>query len=182
MHKLLEKLKSDHLNMEKILQLLSLQLDHFYAGRESDFDLKIELLEYLEAYASQEHHPLEDQIFEAAEVRLGKKHELFERLRSQHHALDQLTRKFRYSLENILHDGVMLRDELETQGREFIALQQQHLKLEEQEAFPLLDEVMTDKDWERTVSHIRPHDDPVFEAPDRVRFQILVDYLEQSET
>ncbi len=178
MHRLLEKLKKDHLNMVKILNLLSLQLDQFFAGEESDFDLKIELLEYLEVYAECEHHPLEDRLYEAAKVRMGGEHELFERLRSQHEVLGQLTKKFRYSLEYIMHDGVMPRDELETQGREFVALQRQHLSLEEQEAFPLLDQVMTPGDWEQVATEASQHQDPVFDAPDRIRFQLLVDYLE----
>ncbi len=57
MHYLMEKLQKDHRNLEKILDLLTSQLDQFLAGRESDFDLKIELLEYMEAYADQGHHP-----------------------------------------------------------------------------------------------------------------------------
>ena len=59
MHRLLERLSRDHVNLERILDLLSLQLDHFCAGRESNFDLKCELLEYIETYADQGHHPLE---------------------------------------------------------------------------------------------------------------------------
>lgn len=53
MHKLLEKLSRDHRNLEKILALLTTQLDNFFAGKESNFDLIIELMEYLEAFADQ---------------------------------------------------------------------------------------------------------------------------------
>lgn len=76
----------------------------------------------------------------------------------------------------------MPRNELEVQGREYIALQRQHLSLEEHEAFPLLDRVMTEADWDEVLAHMPPHDDPVFDAPDRIRFQILVNYLEEVES
>lgn len=177
MHKLLEKLRTDHENLEKILTLLTTQLDHFFAGRESNFDLKIELMEYLETYADQGHHPLENAIFRVAINRVGDQEELLERLQEQHQSLEQLTRQFRQSLENILQGGVMLRDELEVQGREFVALQRQHMSQEDKEVFPMLDRLMTEEDWQEVEKSIPRHDDPVFEKPDRIRFQNLVAYL-----
>ena len=182
MHSLLEKLGRDHKNLERILELLTLQLDHFFAGRESDFDLKIELLEYLETYADLGHHPLEDVIFTVGKKRFGDKVELLERLQSQHNDLTRLTRKFRQSLENILQGGVMTREELETEGREFVALQRLHLDLEENEVFPMLDRLLTDEDWAEIERNNPRHDDPVFEAPDKIRFQTLFSYLEKSES
>jgi hemerythrin-like domain-containing protein len=181
MHYLLEKLHRDHRNLEKILDLLTSQLDHFLAGRESDFDLKIELLEYMEAYADQGHHPLENVIFTIAKPLVGEREELMDRLMTQHQMLGQLTRTFRNSLENIFQGGVMSRDELEVQGREFIALQRQHLALEEQEAFPMLDEILQESDWEKIIEQSPNHDDPVFDKPDKLRFQILFEYLSKAE-
>ncbi|MCW8847641.1 MAG: hemerythrin domain-containing protein [Sedimenticola sp.] len=181
MHHLLEKLHKDHRNLEKILDLLTAQLDQFLAGRESDFDLKIELLEYMETYADQGHHPLENVIFTVARPLVGERAELMDRLITQHHELGQLTRIFRNSLENIYQGGVMSRDELEVQGREFIALQRQHLALEEQEAFPMLDEVLTDEHWKTIIEQSPNHDDPVFDKPDKIRFQTLFEYLSRSE-
>ena len=181
MHRLLEKLSTDHANLAKILDLLTLQLDHFFAGRESNFDLKCELLEYIEIYADQGHHPLEDLIYDTAVQRHGDQHELFQRLHAQHDALTQLTRKFRQSLQNILQGGVMTREELETEGREYIALQRQHLNLEENEAFPLLEQILTEEDWRHIAANVPEHEDPVFERPDQVRFRNLFEYLQQAE-
>ena len=178
MHQLLEKLSKDHRNLERVLDLLSLQLDHFFAGEESNFDLKIELLEYIEAYAEQGHHPLEDLIYATALPRVSEQVELIQRLRDQHVHLTRLTRTFRRSLEGVLQDEVISRDELETQGRQYIALQREHLKLEEQEVFPLLDQVMTEADWRNVYQHMPKHEDPVFESPDKIRFQTLYEYLE----
>ncbi|OOZ37278.1 hemerythrin domain-containing protein [Solemya velesiana gill symbiont] len=181
MHSLLEKLHKDHINLDQVLTLLSSQLDHFYAGRESNFDLKIELMEYLEAYADQGHDPLENRIFNVAKRRMGEQRELLERLQSQHEGLEQLTKQFRQSLENILQGGVMTREELEVQGREYIALQRQHLDLEESEVFPVVDRVMTEEDWREVMADLPTYDDPVFDAPDKIRFHNLFEYLSQAE-
>lgn len=181
MHYLMEKLQKDHRNLEKILDLLTTQLDNFLAGRESDFDLKIELLEYMEAYADQGHHPLENVMFAVAKPRVGDRAELMDRLMQQHQELAQLTRTFRHSLENIYQGGVMQRDELEVQGREFIALQRQHIALEEQEAFPLLEDALREEDWTEIIGQSPSHADPVFDKPDTIRFQTLFDYLSRAE-
>ena len=181
MHQLLEKLQRDHRNLEKILDLLTSQIDHFLSGRESDFDLKIELLEYMEAYADQGHHPLENVIFEVARPLVGERSELMDRLMQQHTELGSMTRKFRHSLENIFQGGVMPREELEVQGREFIALQRQHLMLEEQEAFPLIDATLNEAQWAEVIERAPRQDDPVFEAPDKIRFQRLFEYLSEIE-
>ncbi len=181
MHYLLEKLQKDHRNLEKILDLLTSQLDHFLAGRESDFDLKIELLEYMEAYADQAHHPMENVMFAVARPMATDQADLLDRLTQQHRELAQLTRTFRNSLENIYQGGVMQRDELELQGREFIALQRQHIALEEQEAFPMLDQLLQEQDWARVIEQSPSYDDPVFDKPDKIRFQILFEYLHKVE-
>lgn len=180
MHNLLEKLARDHRNLEKILTMLSHQLDSFFMGEESDFDLTIELMEYLEAFADQGHHPLENMIFEVARKRVKGHDELFDRLEKQHRDLSYLTRHFRQSLEGVLHEAVMSRTELETQGREYIALQQLHISLEEREAFPVLEAKLTKADWREIKEHTPRHDDPVFESPDQVRFSTLVSYLNRA--
>jgi len=177
MHKLLERLSRDHRNLDKILAMLTTQLDNFFAGRESNFDLKIELMEYLEAFADQGHHPLENLIYEVARKRIKGYDELFDRLAKQHSDLARLTRTFRHSLEGILHEAVMSRAELETQGREYVALQQLHLVLEEREVFPLLDAELTEDDWNLITANMPKHDDPVFESPDQIRFYNLFAYL-----
>ncbi|HXK55262.1 MAG: hemerythrin domain-containing protein [Gammaproteobacteria bacterium] len=179
MHKLLRKLSTDHRNLEKILAILTTQLDNFFAGRESNFDLKIELMEYLEAFADHGHHPLENLIFEVARKRVEGHDELFQRLARQHQDLARLTRTFRHSLEGILHEAVMSRAELETQGREYIALQHLHIALEDREVFPLLDAELTEDDWKTISSNLPKHDDPVFESPDQIRFATLMTYLKK---
>lgn len=75
----------------------------------------------------------------------------------------------------------MSRAELETQGREYVALQHLHLALEDREVFPLLDAELTQDDWDVITTNMPKHDDPVFESPDQIRFYNLVAYLEREE-
>jgi hemerythrin-like domain-containing protein len=92
-----------------------------------------------------------------------------------------LANRFRTTLEGAMQGEVLLRDEVETQGREFVALQRQHIDLEEQELFPLLDEMLSDKDWAKLEREIDVGEDPVFQRQDYNRFRSLIDYLKAHE-
>jgi hemerythrin-like domain-containing protein len=183
MSQLLDKLRRDHDNLSHLLDLLSAQLDAFFAGHESDFDLKIEMLDYIESYAEQYHHPTEDRINQAALLKLDlEEHQgLLERVRREHEALLGMARRFREMLEGVIQGEVIPRDEVETRGREFIALQRQHIDLEEQEIFPLVDQILDEREWDKLEQEIPHLDDPVFQRQDYNRFRSLIDYLEQHE-
>ncbi|MEW8044929.1 MAG: hemerythrin domain-containing protein, partial [Candidatus Thiodiazotropha sp.] len=183
MRPLLEKLHKDHINLARLLDLLSRELDALSAGREANFDLKIEMLDYIEHYAEQSHHPTEDQINKIA---FGKKsmqaHKaLYDRICKEHGDLIGLARTYRKTLEGAMQGEVLLREEVETRGREFVALQRQHIDLEEQEVFPLVENTLSDKDWQKLEGQISHGEDPLFHRQDFNRFRSLIDYLKAHE-
>ena len=183
MSQLLEKLHRDHVNLAHLLDLLSAQMDALFAGHESDFDLKIEMLDYIEHYAELHHHPTEDKIFQLAFAKpeLQAESGMYERVTREHEALLGMARHFRETLEGVMQGEVLRREEVEIRGREFIALQRQHIDLEEQEIFPLVERALNDKEWSKLEREIPHMDDPVFHRQDYNRFRSLIDYLEQHE-
>ncbi|MEJ2403077.1 MAG: hemerythrin domain-containing protein [Candidatus Thiodiazotropha sp.] len=183
MRPLLDKLHRDHMNLSRLLDLMSAELDALAAGHESDFDLKIEMLDYVEHYAEQVHHPTEDQINQLAfrKKSMQSHKPIYDRVSREHGVLLGLANRFRTTLEGAMQGEVLLRDEVETQGREFVALQRQHIDLEEQELFPLLDEMLSDKDWAKLEREIDVGEDPVFQRQDYNRFRSLIDYLKAHE-
>lgn len=176
--KLLEKLKWDHKNLQTLIELLSKELDAFFAGEESNFDMKVELLEYIEHYAETVHHPTEDLIYQAALPELDKSGVLLERLTKEHHDLIGLARRFRETLEGVMQGEVITRSEVETRGREFVALQSLHIKLEENEVFPLLEAGVSEDQWAELAAQAPQIEDPVFTLQDYNRFSSLIDYLQ----
>lgn len=177
MHKILVQLKWEHQNLLKVLEILSNYLDHLLEGDDSDIDLIIELLEYLETFADLGHHPLENVIFDVAKKRMPDQSGIYERLGRQHEELERLTKTFRLALEGVMHETVMSREELVTRGRECLALQREHLDLEEQQAFPLLEEGLSEGDWLHISANLPKYDDPVFGKSEKRRFRNLVAYL-----
>ena len=178
---LLDKLKQDHVNLKRLLALLDQELDAFFAGEESNFDLKIELLDYIEHYAEQVHHPTEDLIYLAVLPKLEQGEALMQRLNREHGNLVGAARRFRETLEGIVQGEVMSRDEVETRGREFVALQRQHIDLEDNEVFPLLEKALTESQLEQISVKAPQDEDPIFSWQDYNRFRALIDYLQDQE-
>lgn len=179
---ILERLKRDHVNLLRLLDLLSKELDALCAGEESNFDLKIEMLDYIEHYAERVHHPTEDMIYHEVLPRVRDGESLLLRLGREHGEIIGMARRFRETLEGIVQGEVLTREEVETRGREFVALQRQHIKLEEEEIFPLLDKHLTQDEWEELVSKVPKEEDPVFTWQNYNRFRSLIDYLQAHES
>jgi hemerythrin-like domain-containing protein len=130
-------------------------------------------------YADQVHHPSEDLIFARLLARPGQGHDVLRRLMRQHEALAQLNRRFRESLEGIVHEEVLRRDEVEQQGREVLATLREHMHLEDDEAFPIAAETLSEADWAEIEAEAPTVDDPVFGHADPERFRALYAQLKQ---
>jgi hemerythrin-like domain-containing protein len=177
MSDLLERLTKDHRNLSHVLLVLDSLLDRFHDGNEPDYELMIEMLEYIESYADQVHHPSEEDLFDRLRARSNETYPVLELLQKQHTLLGQLNRRFRQSLEGIVHEEVLRRDEVEVQGRELVKTMREHLDLEENEAFPLVRERLSASDWEELQEEVPSLADPVFSDAAQARFRSLLKQL-----
>ena len=102
-------------------------------------------------------------------------------LTKQHVQLVQMNKRFRQSLEGIVHEEVLRRDEVEVQGRELVKALREHLELEETEAFPLARERLSASDWEELFAGTSGEEDPLFSSADQERFQSLLRHLTEQD-
>jgi hemerythrin-like domain-containing protein len=177
MTQLLERLQQDHRHLSRLLNLLDDLLDRFHEGNEPDFELICEMLEYMDCYADKVHHPSEELIFDRLRGRSNESYPTLDVLTRQHELLGQMNKRFRQSLDGIVHEEVLRREDVEVQGRELVQTLREHLSLEEAEAFPLALERLSESDWEELVAEAPTVDDPVFGAEDPVRFRALFQHL-----
>jgi len=173
------RLDQDHVRLARLLDLLDGLLDRFHEGDEPDYDLIAEMLEYMVSYADGIHHPTEDLIFRRVLDKGAEQRDVFEVLMHQHAVVGQMNRRFCQTLDGIVHEEVVRRDEVETQGRELVATMREHLALEDREAFPIARARLDQTDWD-AVEAIAPRaDDPLFGTPDPLRFRALFQHLAQ---
>jgi hemerythrin-like domain-containing protein len=173
MSALLKRLGLDHQRLTRVMNLMEGLLDRFHAGDEIDYELMSEMLEYMIDYEDQVHHPSEDLIFERLLEAPDQGHDVLRRLMLQHEQLSQLNRRFRESLEGIVHEEVLPREEVEQQGRELLSTLRQHMLLEDTQAFPISAETLTDADWADIEARAPKVEDPVFGHADPERFRAL---------
>lgn len=173
MSELLDRLQTEHHRIGRLLDLLTGLLDHFHDGDEPDYELMCELIEYLTDYSDQIHHPSEDMLFERVIAVSGQGEDLLRRLMHEHVALSQFNHRFKESLEGIVHEEVMRRDEVEQQGRELVGLMRGHLRCEDLEAFPLARAALSDADLAELAAAAPTANDPVFGRADPARFRAL---------
>lgn len=177
MTQLLERLNREHRHLSRLLNLFDDLLDRFSEGNEPDLDLMSEMLEYMDSYADQVHHPSEELIFDRLRARSNETYPVLDVLTKQHVALGQMNKRFRRSLEGIMHEEVLRRDEVELQGREYVKVLRDHLAVEETQAFPLARERLAASDWDELLQEVPSADDPVFGDADPARFRTLFQHL-----
>jgi len=173
MNPVMTRLGQDHARLARVLDLLDHLLDRFHEGDEPDYDLICEMLEYMGSYADQIHHPTEDLIFHRALDKGVANRDVFDVLMHQHDLVAQLNKRFHESLDAIIHEGVLLREDVESQGRELVDTLRSHMILEDREAFPIAVERLDDEDWASVEATAPTADDPLFAAPDPQRFRAL---------
>lgn len=177
MNPVMTRLAQDHARLARLLDLFDALLDRFHDGQEPDYDLMCEMLEYMSDYADNIHHPTEDLIFRRAMDRGVQRREVFEVLMRQHEQLAQLNKRFRQSLDGVVHEEVVLREDVETRGRELVSTLREHMRLEDREAFPIALERLDDSDWDAVEAVAPSAEDPVFANPDPQRFRALYQFL-----
>ena len=179
MNDLMRRLDQDHRRLDQLLGLLEGLLDEFRDGQEPDYDLMCELMEYLIDYADQVHHPSEDLIFQRMVAQRAPGHALLQQLMQQHQVLVQLNRRFKESLEGIVHEEVLRRDDVERRGRELILQLRDHMRLEDEQAFPMAEACLSAADWDELLAAAPDVQDPVFGQDDPLRFRAILRQLKR---
>lgn len=144
---MLARLQVEHDHILKTLNLLEMQFLDLCRGGTPDFSLMWSILEYIQEYPEQIHHPLEDRIYEEL-IERADDAEFLQDLIAEHVELENETRKIRETLK-LLESGVVSKEEIKKLLSSFLTRQRQHMYVEEEKVHPLIESVLTEKDLER---------------------------------
>ena len=151
---MLARLLIEHDQLLKTLNLLEMQYLDICRGGAPDYSLMRSILEYIQNFPDQVHHPLEDKIFSILleRVRVDEV-KLIKKLITEHTELEKETRKLKNSLE-LLKSSVISKEEIKKQLSTFLVRQRQHIYIEEEKVHPLIQSVLTQKDWKYVQSSV----------------------------
>ena len=179
MSDILEQLKADHRNVSLLLNRLDRELDAIHDAKSSvDFELMRNIMVYMTHYPDITHHPKEDLIFERLQARDQNAASIVADLEKEHEALAANGAAFRDVLSSVV-DGEMVRsDELEAQGRHYVEFLRNHMKKEDEEAFPLAEATLGENDWEHVAEEFATHQDPVFGPVVQEEYVTLYEHID----
>jgi hemerythrin-like domain-containing protein len=144
---LLDRLGSDH---ARIAQVVREFMELSDAVEPTPNWLRLgELIEFLDYYADQVHHPLEDRLFDRL-VDKGltptERHLVFKNL-GQHQEIRAMTERLASQISVAIEGGAISRDDFVETAAEYVNLQRRHMRFEESHLFPLLEAELENKDW-----------------------------------
>lgn len=158
----LSELHQDHINLNRLLEILVHKVERLRAGNHPDFSLMADVVAYVGRYADQHHHPREDVMYEHFRGRAPELDKGFDQCEAEHAKLKQLSHDLAESIDAILHDAVMPMDKFTDQLETFVTTEREHLDFEERELFPGIRKLAGEQDWKQLESELPQPTDPLF--------------------
>ena len=170
---ILEQLQRDHRHFARIIAVLEDELERIRRGESEDWKLLADTFEYFEAYPDLVHHPREDILYRHCRNSHESSLPALEGLEMEHVRIAGITTTLRQQLEGILADGMIDREMLAREVAEYLDMQKSHMRREESKIFPLLLELLGEKDWQTLEEVAAARLDPLFDDDSRAAYDAL---------
>jgi len=177
MHEILKSLHEDHVNLMKLLTLVRREFREPTHDGDVDYNLILDVLDYIENYADAVHHACENQVYARLAQAYPDHAALVERLFSEHQQLQESTLSASSFLSNALNDVILDKRTVDESVEDYVAAQSEHMSAEEREIFPLVDSVFDPSDWKYVAGQIQTADDPLFGERIKDRYRSLYESL-----
>jgi len=179
---ILEQLKLDHENVAQLIDILDEQLDRIGELKSADFDLIRDIMHYMTHYPDRVHHPMEDLVARKLVERDPAAGDIVSTLSREHEGLGEKGQAFLEAASNVADGAMVLREELESKGRDYVAFLRNHMQMENEEFFPLAEKTLTKEDWNAVANAMEQKADPVFGPIVDMQYQELYAFIQQKGT
>ena len=174
----MEKLHRDHARLARLLEVLEAEAAEVGGGaRGTHLDVLATLVDYVSEYPDAVHHPREDRVFGRLQEKPLTPQErgaLRDNV-SQHAQLAAATSALARDIDAMLGGGGTTAQDLSKHVREYVALQREHMRNEEELVFPLALKLFSDAEWEAIEHSEQEAHDPVFDQR-LSRYESLYEY------
>jgi len=182
MSDVIDTLQAEHRNLRSLLELLQEQTEILAGGGRPDFDLLIDVLDYIANYPDIIHHPKEDAVFNVYLERSDQGADTIRSLLAEHETLRGQTKELKDALSGVDQDVFVPREKLEQKCRAYIDLQRRHMAVEESAVFPLMRRELKGADWKRIEADIPLKADPLFGEEVQEEYRALYDRIMRGGT
>jgi hemerythrin-like domain-containing protein len=147
MVEIIEVLRQEHRNIEKLLRVLERELSVFDRGDRPDYEVVLAVIDYFKDYPESCHHPKEDIIVEKFKARDPVAAAGIGDLEAEHREGARRLRRVALAVERVLSDQDLLRQSVDGIVRDFINHERQHMAMEERVVFPAVVKALRSEDW-----------------------------------
>jgi hemerythrin-like domain-containing protein len=182
MVEIIEILRQEHRNIEKLLQVMEQELTVFDRGERPDYEVFGAIVEFFKNYPDSCHHPKEDMIYEKFRTRDPGRAASVADLEAEHREGAVRLRRVARAIESVLNDQELLRESVDRIVRDFIDSERKHIALEEEVVFPAIVDTLQPGDWADIALTLADRYGPPSEADFEEQFSTLRrDILELEE-
>jgi hemerythrin-like domain-containing protein len=149
-------LNNEHRHIASLLDGLAEQADRLLPGRTPDFELMLDIAQYMSAYPDEYHHPREDLLFAQLTARDPDAGELVGQLLEGHKEIFRRSRELLGELKRVVRDGEAADNRrLKYLCDRYIGFYWEHINLEEGKVFPRATAKLRQDDWYAVNSQAR---------------------------
>ena len=143
----IEALREEHRNIERLLDALERQMDVFEADGPPDYDVVSGVTDYLLEYPDRRHHPKEDVVFRRLRDTYPRETSTIGDLLAERRLVHEWAGRFRDTVGALLSETDIARSVIVDAARQFIETERRHLQREAEQFLPLAERLLTPVDW-----------------------------------
>jgi hemerythrin-like domain-containing protein len=177
----IDLLRQEHRNIEKLLLVLEQELSIFARGERPDYEVVRAVIAYFEVYPEAYHHPQEDIVFKKLKARDPAAAESVGDLAAEHQSVAERLHRVAQAVQGVLMDREILRQTVDSIIRDFIARERQHMAMEEHVFFPAASKALQPEDWAEIAATLTDQKDPLFSEIVEERFDVVRRHILQLE-
>lgn len=166
-------IRNDHAQMNWLLDALERQLAVFRRGKTPDYEIIGGVIDYCLSYPDRFHHPKEDAILECLEKRDPDSASELSQLNDEHAHLNELTRKFANTVNQVLNDQIMPHTLFDDIAMDFVDSYHKHIEWEEGSFLPAASQALSAQDWDAIEARFSAYPDPLFGEQGEERYKAL---------
>ena len=173
MPEIIEILRHEHRNIEKLLRVLEEELSVFDRGERPDYEVFEAVIEFFKKYPDTCHHPKEDIIYAKFKARAPDRAASIADLAAEHREGAARLCRVAQAIDAVLNDQELLRESVDRIVHDFIDNERKHIALEDEVVFPAIVDTLQPEDWADIALKIADRYGPPSEADFEEQFSTL---------
>ena len=164
---------AEHRHFSRLLDLLEQQVAAFHDDDGPNYELMLDVVNYLRYFPDRFHHPREDVAFTRMAERDPSIKPLVAQLLQEHRVIAAAGTELLKYLEQVVEDVMIERAKVEAAAATYLVYYRRHLALEDGDLIARAEKLLTSEDWDAVAVAVPAGTDPLFGEDSEPRYRQL---------